>query len=60
MPSIAAILFRSFVLAALGARLAAQSWLEFLNDPILSEDDRRSMMFSYVDHHLPAIEIPTT
>jgi acetyl esterase/lipase len=41
-----------------GASLVAQPWIDFLKSPILSEDDRGSMMFSYVDRHLPTIEIP--
>jgi len=56
MSSTAAVLFQLAMLAG----LAANSWISFLNDPILPADDRQSMMFSYVDRHLPAIEIPTT
>ena len=39
---------------------AAQPWVDFLRTPILTDDDRRSMMFSYVDQHLPPIAIPQT
>src|SRR6476619_709024 len=48
------------VLAVMAGPLAAQPWLEFVKNPILTEDDRRSIMFSYVDRNLPVIEIPTT
>src|SRR4051812_1394000 len=46
------------LLVLFAASLAAQPWIDFLKQPVLSEDDRRSMMFSYVDRHLPGIEIP--
>ena len=60
MPLKIAALRRMALLAIFGLPLAAQSWVGFLKTPILTEDDRRSMMFSYVDRHLPPIEIPKT
>ena len=36
----------------------AQSFLEFLQRPILERDDGRYMMYSYVDRNLPPIELP--
>src|SRR2546425_11619756 len=38
--------------------LLAQSYLDLLQRPILGEDERRSMMYSYVDRNLPPIELP--
>ena len=40
--------------------LSAQPYLDALKKPVLSDEDRRSMMFSYVDRHLPQIEIPVS
>src|SRR6266404_4990108 len=40
--------------------LSAQPYLDALKKPVLSVEDRRSMMFSYVDRHLPQIEIPAS
>ena len=40
--------------------VVAQPWLDPLKQPILPESDRRSMMFSYVDRQLRALEIPGT
>src|SRR3954463_12410349 len=51
---------RVFLLSALSLRVGAQSWIDYLKTPILTEDDRRSMMFSFVDHHLAPIDIPST
>jgi len=51
---------RILLLATLACPAAAQPWVEFLRTPILTEDDRKSMMFSYVDQHLPPIAIPQT
>ena len=51
---------RILLLALLGCPAAAQPWVEFLRTPVLTDDDRRSMMFSYVDQHLPPIKIPET
>ena len=49
------------VLAGMAAlSLSAQPYLDALKKPVLSDDDRRSMMFSYVDRHLPRIEVPTS
>src|SRR4051812_40222550 len=51
---------RILLLAVLACPAAAQPWVEFLRTPILTDDDRRSMMFSYVDQHLPPIAMPET
>ena len=51
---------RILLLAVLGCPAAAQPWIDFLRTPILTDDDRQSMMFSYVDQHLPPIAIPET
>lgn len=45
---------------ALRGPLVAQPWIDFLKQPVLAEDERRSMMYSYVDAHLPPIELPST
>jgi hypothetical protein len=56
---------RSRVLAAgmkglFAVSLAAQPWVDFLKQPILSPEERRSMMYSYVDAHLPPIGLSST
>jgi acetyl esterase/lipase len=40
--------------------LRAQTDLSLLQNPILDESDRRSMMFSFVERNLPPIELPAT
>ena len=40
--------------------LNAQPYLELIRKPILPEDTRRSMMYSYVDRNLPPITLPET
>jgi cephalosporin-C deacetylase-like acetyl esterase len=37
---------------------AAQPWADLLRAPILTEGDRQSMMFSFVDRNLPLISVP--
>src|SRR5262245_31693596 len=36
----------------------AQSYLEFLQRPILERDEARFMMYSYVDRNMPPIKLP--
>jgi hypothetical protein len=40
--------------------LNAQPYLELIGKPILPEETRRSMMYSYVDRNLPPIALPGT
>jgi hypothetical protein len=37
-----------------------QSYLQFFHEPILSEAERSSMMYSFVDRNLPLIPVPST
>ncbi|MCW5977905.1 MAG: prolyl oligopeptidase family serine peptidase [Bryobacteraceae bacterium] len=58
--TIAARCLSAAFLALCGEPVFAQPWLDFLKQPVLSEEDRRSMMYSYVDANLPPIELPST
>lgn len=46
------------LVAVLAWPAAAQPWADLLRTPILTEGDRRSMMFSFVDRNLPPISVP--
>jgi hypothetical protein len=56
------VLYSTLVLHGWGTvfPLRAQTDLSLLQNPILDESDRRSMMFSFVERNLPPIELPAT
>ena len=49
-----------FVVCCFVPSLHAQSYFQILQAPVLSEAERHSMMYSFVDRNLPAIELPST